>query len=162
MAQPIQGYSSYSREALGLASAARGNGGMLRTSAPEVDNMADTGAESKFVNPQPFNNQNMMRQNVEQNTMAMVPQAEANAIQQVRNERRKASQQEFDAITLREEYKATALEALPHQNVSRMADPQTAAIVGRAVAQQKGLEPFANATMNPQMQLGANSNSLRV
>ena len=64
MAQPIQGYGTYAREALGLASSARGNEGMLRNSAPAgMYNREYSGPESMpEVNPQPFNN-NMTLQN---------------------------------------------------------------------------------------------------
>ena len=151
MSQPIQGYSSYPREALGLASAARGNEGMLRTSAPEIPNREDNGPESMpEQNPQPFNNRNMEIQNIQQNTMSQIPQAEAAAIQGVRNQVRQGSQAEFDAITLREEYKSAALSQLPNSAVNAMADPRVAANTERAVLETRRQEPFANATMNPQ------------
>ena len=152
MAQPIQGYGTYAREALGLASAARGNEGMLRNSAPAgMYNREDSGPESMpEINPQPYNNENMKLQNQQQNVMSMIPQAEAAAIQGVRNNVRRGSQAEFDAITLREEYKGAVSSQMPNTALNAMADPDTSRAVERAVLETQRQEPFANATMNPQ------------
>ena len=152
MAQPIQGYGTYAREALGLASAARGNEGMLRNSAPAgMYNREDSGPESMpEINPQPYNNNNMTLQNQQQNVMSMIPQAEAAAIQDVRNNVRRGSQAEFDAITLREDYKGAVASKMQNTALNAMADPQTSVAVNKAVLDTQRQEPFANASMSPQ------------
>jgi len=161
MAQPIRAANSYPREALGLASAARGNEGMLRTSAPEMYNREDSGPMSMSdVNPQSFNNARMELQNIQQNVVSQVPQAEASAIQEVRNNVRRGSQQEFDAVSKMEEYKASVLSQMPNTATNAMADPRTTAAVEKSVLETRRQEPFAIASANPQHSLKYNSNSL--
>ena len=84
MAQRITPYP-VSEESLAASSIAYGQGGMTSTSAPMGPNSGDGGASSKVnVNSQPFNNQRLKVQSIEQNTIAAVPQAGADAIQKVR------------------------------------------------------------------------------
>ena len=77
-----KGYHPAAEETLAMASEARGQAGMLRTSAPiGTERMLSDGAADKVeVNTQPYNNQNMTLQNQKQNILSAIPQAQANAI----------------------------------------------------------------------------------
>ena len=57
---------------------------MERTAAPKGPNM-DGGAASKVaVNSQPYNNQRLQEQNIQQNMTSGFPQAQADAVHDVR------------------------------------------------------------------------------
>ena len=100
-------------ESLGASSAMRGLGGMERTAAPKGPNMFDSGAASKVqVNTQPFNNNRLQLQNVQQNTTAAIPQAASEAIQQGRKMQLVGDNQEYKANQLLEERKSEILSVM--------------------------------------------------
>ena len=108
-------------ETLGMSSAMRGLGGMERTAAPKGPNMFDAGPASKVTeNTQPFNNARLMQQNIQQNTMAAIPQAASEAVQQTRK---------MGLVNDNAEYKANALmEQRKTEVMSVMNTPATLAM----------------------------------
>ena len=87
MAQQLQSYGQgpYAEEALRLAEIGRGQEGMSRTAAPVGPNLADGGGMSKpNVNTQPYNNERLASQNMQQNVLSAGPQAASNAVGGVR------------------------------------------------------------------------------
>ena len=97
-------------EALGQSSAMRGLNGMERTAAPKGPNMYDGGAASKVqVNTQPFNNERLLQQNILQNTAAAAPQANADAVQQVRKGQLVQDNAEYKANQMLEDRKSEIL-----------------------------------------------------
>ena len=94
-----KGYHPAAEETLAMASEARGQAGMLRTSAPiGNERMLSEGAADKVeVNTQPYNNQTHTVQNQKQNILSSVPQAQANAIGGVRKGNADMSQAEYKA-----------------------------------------------------------------
>ena len=100
-------------EALGQSSAMRGLGGMERTSAPKGPNMYDGGAASKVqVNTQPYNNERLLQQNILQNTAAAAPQANVDAVQQVRKGQLVQDNAEYKANSMLEERKSEILSVM--------------------------------------------------
>ena len=100
-------------ESLGASSAMRGLGGMERTAAPKGPNMFDTGAASKVqVNTQPFNNNRLQLQNVQQNTTAAIPQAASEAVQQGRKMQLVNDNQEYKANQLLDQRKSEILSVM--------------------------------------------------
>ena len=93
------GANPYAEEALALSSAARGQGEMLRTSAPiGPERIQSSGAADKVeVNTQPYNNSVHTLQGQKQNILSAVPQAEANAVRGVRKGQTDMSQEEYKA-----------------------------------------------------------------
>ena len=74
-------YLTAAEETLGMSSAQRGLGGMQRTAAVPGPNMFDSGAASKVaINNQPANNRFHQQQNMMQNMASAVPQAQADAV----------------------------------------------------------------------------------
>lgn len=97
MARNLSPYS-VAEESLPLSSAARGQQGMQSTSAPLGPNAYDGGAGSKVkVDPQPYNNGRLELQNVGQNVLSAVPQAEVEAMRQVGAGIDQKSEQEYKA-----------------------------------------------------------------
>ena len=96
------GQNPYAEEALALASAARNQGGMLRTSAPiGNERMLSSGMTDKVeINDQPEKNNMMTVQNIKQNTMSAIPQAQANAVRGLRKGQVDESQAEYKAQEL--------------------------------------------------------------
>ena len=96
------GQNPYAEEALAAASMARNQGGMLRTSAPiGPERLLSTGMTDKVeINEQPEKNANYSSQNIKQNTMSAISQAQANAIQGYRKETADLSQAEYKAQQL--------------------------------------------------------------
>ena len=100
-------------ETLGASSAMRGIHGMERTAAPKGPNMFDGGPASKVqMNTQPFNNGRMMEQSIQQNTKAAIPQAEAQAVQQVRRAGLVQDNAEYKANALFEQRKAEVMSVM--------------------------------------------------
>ena len=93
------GQNPYAEEALAAASMARNQAGMLRTSAPVgPERLLSTGMTDKVeINEQPEKNANYSSQNVKQNMMSAIPQAQANAIQGQRKSNADLSQAEYKA-----------------------------------------------------------------
>ena len=107
------GMNPYAEEALGLSSAARGQEGMLRTSAPIGPERIQSGgaADKVEVNTQPYNNNLHTLQGTKQNVLSAVPQAEANAVRGVRKGVTEQSQQEYKAQAFANERMAEVLMA---------------------------------------------------
>jgi len=100
-------------ETLGESSLARGLGQMERTSAPKGPNMFDSGASSKVqVNSQPYNNQRLREQNILQNTGSAAPQANVNAVQQVRKEQLVMDNEEYKANAFADQRKSEVMSVL--------------------------------------------------
>ena len=93
------GTNPYAEEALPLASVARGNEGMLRTSAPVGnERMLSDGATDKVeMNDQPEKNFQYKVQSEQQNAASMMPQAQAQAIRGMRKSTVDMSQSEYEA-----------------------------------------------------------------
>ena len=108
-----QGLNPYSEEALALASEARGQAGMLRTSAPiGPERILSGGLSDKVeVNAQPANNQQYTLQNQKQNILSAIPQAQSNAVRGVRKQVTDQSQQEYKAQAFANERMAEVLYA---------------------------------------------------
>ena len=104
---------SIAEESLGASSAQRGLGGMQRTAAPLGPNAFDGGPASKpSENTQPFNNARLMQQNIQQNTVAAMPQAGAEAIQQTRKGTLVEANAEYKAEALLNERKSEILSVM--------------------------------------------------
>ena len=100
-------------ETLGASSAAHGLGGMARTAAPKGPNMYDTGAASKVqMNTQPYNNQRLQQQNILQNVESAAPQANSNAVQQMRKQQLVQDNAEYKANAFAEQRKSEVLSVL--------------------------------------------------
>ena len=93
------GTNPYAEEALSLASMARGNEGMLRTSAPiGNERMLSEGATDKVeINDQPEKNFQYKSQSELQNAASMMPQQQAQAIRSMRKNTVDMSQSEYEA-----------------------------------------------------------------
>lgn len=93
------GTNPYAQEALGLASAARGQEGMLSTSAPVgPERMNSTGMADKVeVNEQPEKNIQYTLQGQKQNIISAVPQAQSNALRGLGKNQTDQSQAEYEA-----------------------------------------------------------------
>ena len=93
------GMNPYAEEALALSSAARGQQGMLRTSAPiGPERLQSSGPTDKVeVNDQPYNNNQHTLQGQKQNVLSAIPQAQSNAVRGVRKQQTDMSQQEYKA-----------------------------------------------------------------
>ena len=97
MARNVSPYT-VAEESLLMSSAARGQQGMQSTSAPLGPNSYDGGGSSKAaVNTQPFNNERLALQNVEQNIVSAVPQAESDAMGKVRGTIGQESEAQYKA-----------------------------------------------------------------
>ena len=107
------GQNPYAEEALAAASIARNQGGMLRTSAPiGNERMLSTGMTDKVeINEQPEKNANYSSQNIKQNMLSAIPQAQANAIQGQRKNNADLSQAEYKAQHMLTERMAQTLYA---------------------------------------------------
>ena len=141
-------------EMLGAASAQRGLGGMSRTAAPIGPNMMDGGAASKVgVNPQPYNNQRLQIQNIQQNTSAAVPQAQADAVMDVRKQQLVQNNAEYKAQEFAENRKAEVLHVMGAPAIAEMSmksGPEVAKIrhdvaTGKAMAMGANPDLIANA-----------------
>lgn len=108
-----RGLNPYSEEALALASEARGNAGMLSTSAPiGPERILSSGMTDKVeINDQPEKNFQYTLQNQKQNIISAVPQAQANAVRGVRKGSTDMSQQEYKAQELANQRMAEVLYA---------------------------------------------------
>lgn len=156
MSQPIQSYGSnpYAEEALRLAEIGRGQEGMSRTAAPVGPNLADGGGMSKpSVNTQPFNNQRLMEQNMQQNISSAVPAQQANALGQVRKGVAEQSGAEYKANEFKNERVAQMLYANDGGNATfKMGIPEVANTVKQHVAEQRlmaeGINPQVPYTSN--------------
>ena len=93
------GSNPYAEEALSLASMARGNQGMLRTSAPVGNErmLSEVATDKVEINDQSDKNLQYLGQNQKQNVLSAIPQAEANAIRGVRKSAVDMSQAEYKA-----------------------------------------------------------------
>lgn len=93
------GANPYAEEALALSSAARGQQGMLRTSAPiGPERIQSSGPTDKVeINDQPYNNSQHTLQGQKQNVLSAIPQAQSNAVRGVRKQQTDMSQQEYAA-----------------------------------------------------------------
>lgn len=107
------GQNPYAEEALKLASMARNQGGMTRTSAPiGPERLLSTGMTDKVeINEQPERNAGYTMESVKANTGSAIPQAQANAIRGMRKQQTDISQQEYDAQMLLNTRKAEVLYA---------------------------------------------------
>ena len=107
-----RGYHPVSEESLALASEARGQAGMLRTSAPiGSEMMLSSGPTDKVnVNDQPYNNTVKEMQGMRQNMYSAAPQAQANAVRGVNKNLTDQSQAEYKAQAKLNEYMAVELE----------------------------------------------------
>ena len=108
-----RGFHPAAEESLALASEARNQAGMLRTSAPiGTERMLSSGASDKVeINDQPFNNANYTAQNQKQNIISAIPQAQANAIGGVRKGNADMSQAEYKAQAMANERMSEVLYA---------------------------------------------------
>ena len=97
--------------------------GMNRTSAPPGPNMYDGGPFTKVgMNTQPYNNQRLAEQNMQQRMGEALPQAQADAIMGVRKEQLIENNAQNKAIALREDRKATMLEVIGAPAIQEMAN----------------------------------------
>ena len=95
--------------------------GMSRTSAPPGPNMYDAGPSSKVgINNQNFNNQRLADQNMQQNMIAGLPQAQADAIMGVRKNQLIEDNAAHKAIAFAEERKGQMLEVLESPAIREM------------------------------------------
>jgi len=134
-------------EMLGASSSQRGLAGMERTAAPKGPNMMDGGAASKVgVNTQPYNNSRLQEQNNLQNTSSAVPQAEADAIMDVRKQRLVGDNAEYKAAEFAEERKAEVLSVLGSPATQAMASmtPPEASKFRNDIATGKAMAMGAN------------------
>ena len=156
MSQPIQAYGQnpYAEEALRLAEIGKGQEGMSRTAAPVGPNLTDGGGMSKpNVNTQPFNNQRLMEQNMQQNISSAVPAQQANALGQVRKGVAEQANAENKANEFKNERVAQMLYANDGGNATfQMGIPEVANQVKQHVAEQKlmayGVNPQKPFTSN--------------
>ena len=107
------GQNPYAEEALKLASIARNQGGMTRTSAPiGSERQLSSGLTDKVeFNEQPERNNGYTQESIKANTMSAVPQAQANAIRGMRKQQVDISQEEYKAQELLNRRKAEVLYA---------------------------------------------------
>ena len=107
------GQNPYAEEALQLASIARNQGSMTRTSAPiGPERLLSTGMTDKVeINEQPERNAGYTEESIKSNTMSAVPQAQANSIRGMRKQQTDISQQEYEAQELVNRRKAEVLYA---------------------------------------------------
>ena len=107
------GRGPYAEEALGMSSVARGQGGMLRTSAPVgPERMNSSGMTDKVeINDQPEKNNQYNLQGQKQNILSAIPQAQSNAIRGVRKGVTDQSQAEYKAQAFANERMAEVLYA---------------------------------------------------
>ena len=107
------GRGPYAEEALGLSSAARGQAGMLRTSAPVgPERLNSSGMTDKVeINDQPEKNNQYNLQGQKQNILSAIPQAQSNAIRGVRKGVTDQSQAEYKAQAFANERMAEVLYA---------------------------------------------------
>ena len=95
--------------------------GMDRTSAPKGPNMYDGGPFTKVgMNTQPYNNQRLADQNMQQRMGEALPQAQADAIMGVRKNQLLQDNAEYKTVQLREDRKALMLEALGSQAIREL------------------------------------------
>ena len=156
MSQQIQSYGSnpYAEEALRLAEISKGQPGMSRNTAPVGPNLADSGGMSKpNVNTQPYNNNRLMEQNMQQNISSAVPAQQANALGQLRKNNAQMSDAEYKANELKNERVAQMLYATDGGSATfQMGIPEVAQQVKQHVAEQKlmahGINPQTPFTSN--------------
>ena len=74
------------QELLGASSAARGAGGMISPVRPGPNLYDQGGASKPNVNTQPYNNERLASQNMQQNVLSAAPQAASNAVGGVRSQ----------------------------------------------------------------------------
>ena len=156
MPQQIQplGTNPYAEEALRLAEQGRGQEGMGRTAAPVGPNLQDGGGMSKpNVNTQPYNNQRLMEQNVNENMRSAVTGQQANAVGQVRTQTAEMSGAEYKANEFKNERIAQFLYANDGGNATfQMGLPEVAQKINQHVAEQKlmanGVNPQKPFTSN--------------
>ena len=156
MPQQIQPYGTnpYAEEALRVAEIGRGQEGMSRTAAPIGPNLQDSGGMSKpSVNSQPFNNDRLMQQNMQQNVSTAVPGQQANMLGQVRKGQAEMSDAEYKANEFKNERVAQMLYANDGGNATmRMSIPEVAQATQQHVAEQKlmayGVNPQVPYTSN--------------
>ena len=111
--------------------------GMSRTSAPPGPNMYDSGPTAKVqLNNQDFNNQRLEAQNMQQNMVAGLPQAQADAIMGVRKNELIQDNAAYKAVQMREESKALMLDAMdaPHMKALGMMNPLETEIMRKDAA----------------------------
>ena len=156
MSQPIQAYGQnpYAEEALRLAEIGRGQQGMSRTTAPVGPNLTDGGGMSKpNVNTQPFNNNRLLQQNMQQNIASSVPAQQANSVGQLRKQSAQMSDAEYKANEMKNERIAQMLYATDGGSATfQMGIPEVAQKVKQHVAEQKlmanGINPQKPFTSN--------------
>ena len=91
-------YLTAAEETLGMSSAQRGLGGMQRTAATPGPNMFDSGASSKVaINNQAATNQVLQQQSILQNMSSAMPQAQADAVMDVKKQQLVADNAAFSA-----------------------------------------------------------------
>ena len=107
------GQNPYAEEALKLASIARNQSGMTRTSAPIGPERAlSNGLTEKVeINEQPERNTVYTEESIKANTMSAIPQAQANAVRGMRKQQTDISQKEYEAQELLNRRKAEVLYA---------------------------------------------------
>ena len=146
-------------ETLGIASAQRGLGGMERTAAPKGPNMFDDGAASKVaVNSQPYNNARLQEQNILQNMTSALPQAQADAVHDVRKQELVADNARFKAERFAKQRTAEVAAVLGSpaiQQMSQMTEPEVLKLrndvaVGKAMAMGANPDLVQNALSNEQ------------
>jgi len=156
MSQPIQAYGQnpYAEEALRLAEIGKGQPGMGRTAAPVGPNLTDGGGMSKpNVNTQPFNNNRLMEQNMQQNVSTAVPAQQANALGQMRKGSAQMADAQYKANEMKNERVAQMLYATDGGSATfQMGVPEVAQKVKQHVAEQKlmanGINPQQPYTSN--------------
>jgi len=116
-------YLTSAEETLGMSSAQRGLGGMQRTAAVPGPNMFDSGAASKVaVNNQPYNNSRLQEQNILQNMSSALPQAQADAVMDMRKQQLVVDNAEFTA-----------------NRFAKQRTAEVAAVLGSPAIQQMGM-----------------------
>ena len=157
MPQPIQAYKGqpYAEVALRAAEGQNPNqSGMGRTSAPAMPNLQDGGGMSKpSVNAQPFNNERLMAQNMQQNASTTAP-LQADAIQQTRLSQVEAS----DAAKKAQDDLSEAISTMLYANdqgtrTFALGAPEVAARVRRSVSEARMME----SGLNPQIPFTSNN-----
>jgi len=116
-------YLTAAEETLGMSSAQRGLSGMQRTAAVPGPNMFDSGASSKVaINNQAFNNSRLQEQNMMQNMASALPQAQADAVMDVRKQQLVMDNAQFKA-----------------DRFAKQRTAEVAAVIGSPAIQQMGM-----------------------
>ena len=153
-------YLTAAEETLGMSSAQRGLGGMQRTAAtPGPNAIVETGPGSRVaVSNQAYNNARLQEQNITQNISSALPQAQADAIMDVRKQQLVADNAQFAADRFAKQRTAEVAAVLGSpaiQQMGMMNDLQLAKVrndtaVGKAMAMGANPDLVQNAMSSGQ------------